>query len=203
MVLAEAQPVRRRRRRAPPVRRAYENQAAGAVPVLDDAGPGGEHAAVPARVGGAAGDRGGGVPPGGGVAVLGVGVVRHPRAACQQHPWVGEGPAVSLPVSRCPTGPRAISFTCASAGGQHLVRPRTVVQRGHDDQDMRRSPAEAPRTVRHRRVEVHARPSLRSPPATVSGSTETPRSSSWASPVSRGKGRAGFGGGERGPENEP
>lgn len=50
--------LRRPRRGAPPVRRAHEDQAAGAASVPDDARPGGERAAVPAGGGGAARGRG-------------------------------------------------------------------------------------------------------------------------------------------------
>jgi len=56
------QPVRERRRRAPPLRRAHEDEAAGAPPVLDGARSRSEREAVPAGRGGAAGNRGRGLP---------------------------------------------------------------------------------------------------------------------------------------------
>jgi hypothetical protein len=55
-----------------PQQGAPEDEAAGAVPVLDAAGLGGQRAALPSGGGGAAGDRGGGVRAEAGVAVQGL-----------------------------------------------------------------------------------------------------------------------------------
>src|SRR2546425_838488 len=64
--------IRRPGRGAPLGRRAHEDQAAGAAPVLDDARSGGERAAVPLGGRGVESDRGGSVPTGSELAVQGL-----------------------------------------------------------------------------------------------------------------------------------